>query len=120
MSSITIACEPPRWYTFPLALTLRPATGRSLSFCPAAGIVSAIGQSMVPSSARMTSGEPALAQETAHSGLIGFARFLVNAHAEAPRAALTKPATGRYDPGDFVNRGTRWRAQGARVVESPT
>src|SRR4051812_17231652 len=38
---------------------------------------------MVPSSARITSGEPALAQASAQSRLTGFFRFLVNAQAES-------------------------------------
>jgi hypothetical protein len=38
---------------------------------------------MVPSSDRITSGEPAFAQATAHSGLVGFLRFLVKAQAES-------------------------------------
>src|SRR5215469_7442431 len=38
---------------------------------------------MVPSSARMTSEEPAFAQEIAHCLLIGLSRFLVKAHAES-------------------------------------
>lgn len=42
--SITIADDPPRAYTFPLAVTLCPAKGISLSFWPAEGVVSAIGQ----------------------------------------------------------------------------
>jgi hypothetical protein len=42
--SITIAEDPPRAYTFPLAVTLCPAKGISLSFWPAEGVVSAIGQ----------------------------------------------------------------------------
>src|ERR1700746_1677425 len=44
---------------------------------------------MVPLSARMTSGDPALAQAWAHWGLIGFFRSLVNAHAESSTYPLT-------------------------------
>jgi len=40
-------------------------------------VVSAIGQSMVPSSVRITSGEPALAQEIAQFLLMGLLRLLV-------------------------------------------
>ena len=42
--SITNALDPPRSYTFPLATTLSPASGRSFAFCPLDGVVSAIGQ----------------------------------------------------------------------------
>ena len=42
--SITIAVDPPRAYTFPLAVTLSPAKGINFPFCPADGVVSAIGQ----------------------------------------------------------------------------
>src|SRR5216683_906427 len=45
---------------------------------------------MEPSSERMTSCEPALAQESAHSRLIGLSRFFVNAHAESSTYPSTK------------------------------
>src|SRR6185369_12279006 len=44
---------------------------------------------MVPSSLRITSGEPALAQAVAHSALIGFFSSFVNVHAES----ITYPFT---------------------------
>src|SRR5689334_11201499 len=42
--SITIADDPPRSNTLPLAVTFCPANGRSRSFCPLDGVVSAMGQ----------------------------------------------------------------------------
>jgi len=42
--SITRAVDPPRSNVFPLAVTFCPANGRSLSFWPLDGVVSAIGQ----------------------------------------------------------------------------
>src|SRR5437762_2602632 len=47
---------------------------------------------MVPSSARITSGEPALAQASAQSRLTGFFRFLVNAQAESRMYPFTVAA----------------------------
>src|ERR1700751_1095605 len=44
---------------------------------------------MVPLSARMTSGDPALAQAWAHWALIGFFRSFVNAHAESSTYPFT-------------------------------
>src|SRR5262244_390841 len=45
---------------------------------------------MVPSSLRITSGEPALAQAAAHSALIGFFNSFVNAHAESRTYPFTE------------------------------
>lgn len=42
--SITSACDPPRSYSLPFAVTLLPANSISFAFCPLAGIVSAMGQ----------------------------------------------------------------------------
>jgi hypothetical protein len=44
ISSITRACEPPRSYNLPFAVTLPPANAINFAFCPVAGVVSAIGQ----------------------------------------------------------------------------
>src|SRR5437868_14056905 len=45
---------------------------------------------MVPSSLRITSGEPAFAQAVAHSALIGFFNSFVNAHAESSTYPFTE------------------------------
>jgi len=80
---ITMAFDPPRSNTFPLTVTCFPAKGSSLSFWLLDGVVSAMGQYIVPLGARITNGDPALAHATAHSALIGFFRPLVNAQAES-------------------------------------
>src|SRR3954470_5808214 len=45
---------------------------------------------MVPSSLRITSGEPAFAQAVAHSALIGFFNSFVNVHAESSTYPFTE------------------------------
>jgi hypothetical protein len=42
--SITMAFDPPRSYTLPVAVTFSPANGSSRKFWPLDGVVSAIGQ----------------------------------------------------------------------------
>jgi hypothetical protein len=86
---ITIALDPPRSKTFPLATTVFPANGSSLSFWLLEGVVSAIGQYMTPLGAKITNGDPAFAQAIAHSELIGFFNPFVNAHAESSTYPLT-------------------------------
>src|SRR6516225_11442498 len=81
--SMTIPCDPPFVYTVPCADTFCPANGITRSFWPLAGFVSEMGQYIVPSSARITKGEPALAHSTAQSALIGLLRFFVSAQAES-------------------------------------
>jgi hypothetical protein len=86
---ITIAFDPPRSKTFPLATTVFPANGSSLSFWLLEGVVSAIGQYMTPLGASITRGDPAFAQAIAHSELIGFFKPFVNAQAESSTYPLT-------------------------------
>ena len=70
--------------------------------------MSAIGQYMVPSSARITSGEPALAQEMAHDLLMGLLSPLVMAHAESRTQPFTvtvgASAAFRKAPADKKNK----------------
>src|SRR3974390_486037 len=53
------------------------------SFCPLEGVVSVIGQETVPSSLKITRGDPAFAHAVAHSELMGLSRPFVNAQAES-------------------------------------
>ena len=61
---------------------------------------------MVPSSARITNGDPALAQPTAQSLLIGFFRSLVKAHAESKTQPFTEIAFPDFATDANVNQTT--------------
>src|SRR5215467_368993 len=64
---------------------------------------------MVPSSARITSGEPAFAQEIAHSLLMGLSRPFVKAHAESRTYPLTVTlgASAAFSKTDAGSRTTK-------------